>query len=72
MTNLEFCLIWAGDRVIHSRVEYEFHLNQIELSLLNVQHDDNYSFMHWSAACEAYEIKNNLPSNIKVVYLRFA
>ena len=37
MTNLEFCLIWAGDHVIHSKVEYEFHLEQIRLSLLDKQ-----------------------------------
>lgn len=68
MTNLEFCLIWAGDHVIHSKVEYQFHLEQIRLSLLNKQADSEYGFMFWTAACEAYEIKNNLPSKVDEVY----
>lgn len=68
MTNLALCLIWAGDHVIHSQVEYEFHIEQIKLSLLDKQTDSKYSFMHWTAACEAYEIKNNLPSTVDDVY----
>lgn len=68
MTNLEFCLIWAGDHVIHSKVEYDFHIEQIKLSLKDKQTDNEYSFIFWTAACEAYEIKNNLPSKINAVY----
>ncbi|GHE78260.1 MULTISPECIES: hypothetical protein [Alteromonadales] len=68
MTNLELCLIWAGDHVIHSKVEYDFHIEQIKLSLLDKQTDNEYSFLFLTSACEAFEIKNDLPRRIHEVY----
>lgn len=70
MTNLEFCLCFAGDFVIHSKVEYDFHIEQIERSLNNRQVDDEYNFILWTAACEAYELANYLDSEIDVVYTK--
>ncbi|RZD20094.1 hypothetical protein [Pseudoalteromonas sp. MEBiC 03485] len=69
---LEMALTFAGDHVIHSKVEYDFHIEQIELCLLKNQTDSGYSDWFWSSACEAYEIKKDLPSKIMELYLKYS
>ena len=69
---LEMALTFAGDHVIHSKVEYDFHIEQIELCLLKNQTDSGYSDWFWSSACEVYEIKDDLPSKIMKLYLKYS
>ena len=67
-TKLQECKEYAGDCVVNSQKEYEHHISKLRDIMVNGKTDRSYTHTLWLYAVEAWEIKNNLPTQLVKLY----